>query len=93
VAEDTYYEKINFKGKAITVASEFIMDKDTSHISKTIINGSQSVKPDSGSVVYFISGEDTTSILRGFTVTGGTGTNVRVAGYDTRAGGGIFIFN
>ena len=26
VAEDTYFENINFKGKAITVASEFIMD-------------------------------------------------------------------
>ena len=28
VAEDTYYENINFRGKAITVASEFIMDGD-----------------------------------------------------------------
>ena len=36
VAEGTYFENINFKGKAITLASQFIMDGDTSHISKTI---------------------------------------------------------
>ena len=31
VSENTYYENINFKGKAITVASEFIIDSDTNH--------------------------------------------------------------
>jgi hypothetical protein len=41
VAEGTYYENINFLGKAITVASHFIMDADTSHISNTVIDGSQ----------------------------------------------------
>ena len=74
VSENTYYENINFKGKAITVGSEFIMDGDTSHISKTIIDGSKSSDPDSGSVVYFISGEDSTSALCGFTITNGSGT-------------------
>ncbi len=59
VAEGTYLENINFKGKAITVASHFILDQDTSHISATIIDGSQHSHPDSGSVVYFMSGEDT----------------------------------
>src|SRR5512138_1415447 len=53
VAENTYYEQINFLGKAITVASEFLMDGDTSHIGKTIIDGSQISDPDSGSIVYF----------------------------------------
>ena len=76
VAENTYYENINFKGKAITVASQFIMDGDTSHISKTTIDGSKSANPDSGSVVYAVSGEDTTSVICGFTITGGTGTKV-----------------
>ena len=70
VSEDTYYENINFKGKAITVASEFFMDGDTSHISKTIIDGSQPSDPDSGSVVYFDKGTDSTSVLCGFTITG-----------------------
>jgi hypothetical protein len=89
VAEGTYYENINFKGKAITVASQYIMDGDTSHISNTIIDGSQHTKPDSGSVVYFISGEDTTSVLCGFTITGGSGTFIPK--YNASGGGGILM--
>ena len=38
LAEGTYFENINFKGKAITVASQFIMDGDTNHINNTVIN-------------------------------------------------------
>ena len=74
VDEGTYYENINFKGKAITVASKFILDQDTSHISRTIINGSQPSNPNNASVVTFNSGEDTTSVICGFTITGGKGT-------------------
>ncbi len=92
VDDGTYLENINFKGKAITVASNFIMNGDTSHRNNTIIDGSQPTHPDSGSVVYFISGEDTTSVLYGFTITGGTGT-VSFVGAPRlgRVGGGIFI--
>jgi len=96
VAENRYYENINFMGKAITVASHFILDGDTSHISKTIIDGSQPSHPDTASVVYFLSGEDTTSVLSGFTITGGSGTlwngdEVKpLPGY--RNGAGIFIW-
>jgi len=93
VAEGTYMENINFKGKAITVASHYILDQDTSHISATIIDGSQRSHPDSGSVVYFISGEDTTSVLYGLTITGGTGTVAFAGGPLARVGGGIFINN
>ncbi len=94
VAEGTYLENINFKGKAITVASHYILDQDTSHISATIIDGSQRSHPDSGSVVYFTSGEDTTSVLQGFTITGGTGT-VTFGGGErlARMGGGICIMD
>lgn len=91
VAENTYYENINFKGKAIVVASEFIVDRDTSHISKTIINGSKPVNPDIGSVVTFESGEDTTSVLCGFTITGGTGSKEIIESDDWRIGGGVSI--
>jgi hypothetical protein len=91
VADSTYYENINFKGKAITVASMFIMDQDTSHISNTIINGSKPSHPDSGSVVSFISGEDTTSVLCGFTITAGSGTYI--AYVPIIEGGGIFCLN
>jgi len=88
VADSTYYENIRFFGKAITVASEFIMDSDTNHISNTIINGSQPINPDHGAVVIFMNGEDTTSILNGFTITGGTG--LEIAGQ--RMGGGISCY-
>jgi len=91
VAENTYYENINFKGKAIVVGSEYIKDNDTIHISKTIINGSQPLNPDIGSVVTFNSGEDTTSVLCGFTITGGTGSIETIESSDWRIGGG-YVF-
>jgi len=91
VADSTYFENINFKGKAITVASHFLVDGDSTHIDNTIIDGSQPTNPDSASVVLFVSGEDTTSILCGFYITGGSGTYD--AQYQGRQGGGIFCFN
>jgi hypothetical protein len=90
VAEGTYYENIRFRGKAITVASLFLIEDSTKYITNTIINGSQPNNPDSGSVVYFISGEDTNSVLCGFTITGGTGT---IWGSNSRSGGGIACRN
>jgi hypothetical protein len=90
VAEGTYYEQINFKGKKpLIVASQFLMDGDTSHISKTIIDGSQLSNPDSATVVYFVSGEDTTSVICGFTIQGGKGTYWNV--WQSYIGGGIWI--
>lgn len=75
VSEGTYFEQINFMGKKpLVVASEFVMDGNTSHISNTIIDGSQLANSDSASVVYFISGEDTTSVINGFTICHGSGT-------------------
>jgi len=90
VADSTYYENINFMGKAITIASYYIMDLDTNHISNTIINGSQPANPNAASVVSFVSGEDTTAVICGFTITGGTGTL-----YDAvhKVGGGIYCSN
>ena len=88
VAEGIYFENINFMGKAITVGSHFLLDQDTSHISKTIIDGSKPSNPNNASVVTFKSGEDTNSVLIGFTITGGSGT---VSEY--LKGGGIFINN
>jgi hypothetical protein len=90
VADGIYIENINFKGKAITVASYYIVDGDTNHINKTIIDGSQPSDPNVGSVVSFTSGEDTMSVISGFLITGGTGTM-----YDAtyRIGGGIYCKN
>jgi predicted GH43/DUF377 family glycosyl hydrolase len=91
VDEGTYYENINFKGKAITVASHFFLDGDTSHVLNTIIDGSQPSDPDEGSVVSFASGEDTNSVLVGFTIQGGTGTDELILGFNENHGGGIRI--
>ena len=74
VADGTYFENINFKSKAITVASHFLIDGDETHIDSTIINGSQPSHPDSGSVVFIEDSKDSNSVLCGFTITGGTGT-------------------
>lgn len=74
IADGTYYENINFSGKAIIVASHFLIDGDETHIDSTIINGSRPTNPSRGTVVNFDSGEDTSSVLYGLTITGGTGT-------------------
>lgn len=89
VDEGIYYENINFKGKAITVASNYLIDGNESHIPNTIIDGSQASDSLIGSVVIFIMNEDTTSVLCGFTITGGKGS---VQGGYGRLGGGIQIF-
>ncbi len=56
VSEGTYLENIRYRGKAIVVGSLYLVDGDTTHIEKTIIDGSGSTDPDSGSVVYFVDG-------------------------------------
>jgi len=89
VSDGTYFENIYFNGKAITLASHFLLDGDTSHISNTIIDGSQPDNPNNGSVVYFTSGEDTTSILCGFTIQNGTGTYPDA--WADRSGAGIYL--
>jgi len=89
VAEDTYYENINFNGKGITVASHFLIDVDTSHISNTVIDGSQPADSNVAAVVRFVNNEDTASVLNGFTITGGFGTQYSIY----RRSGGIDITN
>ena len=67
VTSGTYMENINFNGKNITVGSLFLTTQDTTYISQTIIDGNQN-----GSVVTFNSGEDSTAVLYGFTITNGS---------------------
>jgi len=91
VDEGRYFENIRFMGKAITVTSKYILDSNTSYINNTIIDGSQAQDPDSAATVMFINGEDTTSILNGFTITGGTGVFYSL--YQVLSGGGVYASN
>ncbi|MCK4500677.1 hypothetical protein KAU11_09265 [Candidatus Babeliales bacterium] len=74
----TYYENINFNGKNITIESSDGADF-------TIIDGNEN-----GSVVRICNYEDTTAVLRGFTIMNGNGTD---SGYSNYSGGGIYCKN
>ncbi|MCF7911399.1 MAG: T9SS type A sorting domain-containing protein [Candidatus Cloacimonetes bacterium] len=68
VSPGTYLENINFAGKAIILGSLFYTTQDSSYIEQTIIDGNQN-----GSVITFASGENSASVLIGFTITNGLG--------------------
>jgi len=92
VDDGTYYEKISLSGHVpILVGSQFIMDGNQSHISNTIIDGSQLPQSNNMSVVTFGFGNDSTTILCGFTVRGGKGKHFTGPFGDILVGGGIFI--
>ena len=93
VEPGTYFENINFRGKHIVLTSRFYINNDFSYISATTINGSTPVNPDSASVVIIGSGADSSTVLQGFKITGGTGTkwtDEHGAGV-FREGGGILV--
>ena len=73
----TYVENINYSGKNITVASQYLITLDPIYISQTIINGGQN-----GSVVIFENEESNNAVFKGFTITNG---------YTNSNGGGIMI--
>lgn len=96
VDPNTYYENINFLGKAITVRS--IDPNDPDVVAATIIDGSLYDDPNNASVVTFNSGEGNDSILAGLTITGGAGTWLVIAWefhepYWNLCGGGIVCYN
>ena len=68
VARGEYSANINFGGKAITVASNYLLTSDPDDIGLTILSAGQ------GSVVRFDHEENEDSKLIGFTLTGGTGS-------------------
>ncbi len=76
-----YYENIDFSGKKILVASDFIFDQDQKTVDSTIIDGSCEK-----SVVVFVSGEDSNSVLAGFTIQNGRSFRIDEFFY----GGGIY---
>lgn len=82
VAPGTYKERINFKGRAITVQST--KPNDRTVMAATIIDGDKK-----GSVVTFKSGEKATSVLRGFTITNGSGIPDE---WGDLIGGGVYCY-
>ena len=79
-----YYENVNFNGRNITLASLELITGDESYITTTIIDGNQQ-----GSCVI-IANEEVNAVIRGFTITNGTGTIM--FGNIYRLGGGVLIF-
>ncbi len=84
VQPGTYRENLNFKGKRISVSSLYSATGDSSYISSTVIDGTQT-RP----VVTFDSGEDATTALNGFTITNGSGLGM----FPNYTGGGITCKN
>jgi signal transduction histidine kinase/DNA-binding response OmpR family regulator len=91
-----YYENVRIN-KNIVLASRFILDGDTSHISHTIIDGSRPRDILTASTVTFRNRTDTSCVLLGFTIQGGTGTYEFVPGdlgsEHWFGGGGVCLLN
>lgn len=79
VSNGQYYESINFNGKRIYLTSLYYKTLDTLDIVNTVIKGQKN------SVVRFQNHEDSTAVLDGFTLTGGSNA------YSFLEGGGIYI--
>jgi endonuclease/exonuclease/phosphatase family metal-dependent hydrolase len=80
VAPGTYYEAINFKGKAIWLRST--EPNDSNVVATTVINGFGHYH-----VVQCVSGEDVNTVLDGFTITGGNANGPSDA---DKCGGGMY---
>lgn len=92
VAEGTYSVNL-LLAKKIVLASLYIIDGDTSHISRTILDGATPRNPDSASVILVKTGTDSTTVISGFTIRHGGGTRIYDVSYAMywRGGGGILI--
>ncbi len=93
VQPGAYFENLNFRGKGIVLTSLYYQNNDYSYIETTIINGSNPSQPDTASCVIMGNHEDSTTVLQGFTLTGGTGTKWRDIhnSLSYREGGGVLM--
>ena len=92
VAEGHYFENIVIRQKAITLASPFILEGDSGHIPRTIIDGSRFTDSLRRSTISLIGCTDTTTVVKGLTITGGGGSPVYPGLAEHWSGGGIHIF-
>lgn len=92
VHSGNYVENINFSGKNIVVASQYLTTNDTTYISTTVIASSPNANLNS-SVVTFENNETTSAQLIGLTLLNGGG-NYRILGADhVFYGGGVYCYN
>ena len=95
VAPGTYVENIDYSGKAITITGHYVPGGDWSLVKDTVIDGSAAGSATDASTVTVKSGEGRDSVLHGFTITGGAGTqwvDPQFPDYTWHGGGGVFIF-
>lgn len=87
VSPGFYTETIDFDGKSILVSSLYLMEDDSLLIGSTIIDAQEG-----GSVATFSNGEDSGSVLQGFTLQNGTGNDEDPDGNGSyyTYGGGIY---
>jgi hypothetical protein len=74
VAPGEYHENLNLNGKNIVLCSDYALTGNLNDVMTTIINGDSPVHPDTASCILIVSGEDSTAVVEGFTITGGNGT-------------------
>ena len=74
VAPGRYYENLQLRGRNIVLTSEFARRNDRGVIARTILDGSRPKNPDTASVLIIDGGEDSTTVIQGFTISGGRGT-------------------
>ncbi len=86
-----YFERLNYHGKNILLASLYLTSSDTNFISSTVLSPPLLPTVD-GSIVTFENGESPSARLLGFTLTGGTG-NLRQIGSDQIYYGGAIYCN
>ncbi len=91
VSPGHYYENIVFPGHDVLLASRHLLTGDARDIRETVIDGGNKAQLEAGSVVQITRSETSASILHGFTITGGTGTNRVTPNEAGRFGGGILI--
>ncbi len=91
VAEGTYFVNLVIT-KQITLASQYLVDKDPGHIARTILDGSAPADTNAASVIKISGGASTATVIVGFTIQRGTGTRYLTTSLAAwRAGGAIYI--
>jgi hypothetical protein len=95
VAEGLYYENLRIS-RNIVLTSRYVIDRDSAHIFRTIIDGSKPRDKLKASVIMISGPTDTACAIVGFTIRRGMGTHLvyphRSERTNWMAGGGIYFY-